>query len=83
MQTGWQKIEGDCFYLGDDGAMQKGWAKIDGLWYYFNFGGVMQTGWQKIYDKWYYLDHDTGIMAADTYIDGYYVNRDGVWIPGL
>ena len=76
--TGWQKVD-----LGDDGAMQKGWAKIDGLWYYFNFGGVMQTGWQKIYDKWYYLDHDTGIMAADTYIDGYYVNRDGVWIPGL
>lgn len=81
MQTGWQRIKGVWYYLGDDGAMQKGWAKIDGLWYYFDFNGAMQTGWQKIYGNWYYLDSEDGIMATNTYIDGYYVNADGVWIP--
>lgn len=81
MQTGWQMIDGSRYYLGEDGGMKKGWAKIDDSWYYFNANGVMQTGWQNIYGEWYYLDSETGMMAADIYVDDYYVNADGVWTP--
>jgi Leucine-rich repeat (LRR) protein len=36
------------------------------------------TGWKDIGGKWYYF-YDTGYMAHDTYIDGYYVDSSGVW----
>ena len=28
-----------------------------------------------------YFFYNNGIMATDTWIDGYYVGPDGVWIP--
>lgn len=37
------------------------------------------SGWTQIDDKWYYFYSGTGYMAHDTFIDGYYVNSEGVW----
>ena len=43
--------------------------------------GAMLTGWQQISGKWYYLQSD-GAMAADTWIDNYYVDASGAWVEG-
>ena len=44
----------------------------------------MTTGWQQVNGAWYYLnpvsDGTKGAMAANTTIDGYYVNADGAWV---
>lgn len=81
MQTGWQQIDGKYYYFREDGAMWKYWLEDGGIWYYFAPNGMLQTGWCEIGGKWYYLDEQTGVMAADARIDGYYVNADGEWIP--
>lgn len=43
--------------------------------------GRMLTGWQKIGGSWYYLNSN-GVMAANTWIDEYYINSSGVWDQG-
>ncbi len=77
MQTGWQQIHEKWYYLGEDGVMLTGWQKIHEKWYYLGDNGVMLTGWQKIHEKWYYFDN-SGVMLTDTYIDGYYIDSDGI-----
>ena len=65
------------------------WAKKGSKLYYLDEDGTSQTGWVKYDDDWYYfyeLDEDSkkspesyvGSMAADTWIDNYYVGKDGV-----
>ena len=82
MQTGWLDLNGTKYYLKSDGAMATAWVKIGNTWYYMNpSSGAMQTGWLKLGSTWYYLNAD-GTMAADTWIGDYYVNADGVWVPG-
>ncbi len=39
----------------------------------------MVTGWLQIGNVWYYLT-ETGKMAVDTDIGGYYVNAEGAWV---
>ena len=56
------------------------WTRIDDEWYYFDCDGYMLTGWYQIGGSWYYFGKD-GDMAHDEWIEGYYVNGSGVWIP--
>ncbi len=69
------------------GAMVTGWHfdPVYQTWFYLVSEGSMATGWQLVGDKWYYLnptaDGTQGAMAANTYIDGYYVGADGAWVP--
>ncbi len=89
MVTGWQQVDGQWYYLteaeANQGAMLVGWHFDSNYkkWFYFGSDGVMLTGWQLIGGQWYYLntisDGIHGAMAADTTIDGHYVNADGVW----
>ena len=81
MRTGWQYVGNTWYYLNGSGAMQTGWQQIGGTWYYLNGSGAMLTGWQQIGGKWYYMDA-SGAMASNTWIDGYYVDESGAWIPG-
>ena len=82
MQTDWLDLNGTKYYLKSDGAMATAWVKIGNTWYYMNpSSGAMQTGWLKLGSTWYYLNAD-GTMAADTWVGDYYVNADGVWVPG-
>ena len=37
-------------------------------------------GWNYLGGNWYYFDIYSGIMAYDTYIDGYYLDYNGVWV---
>lgn len=91
MATGFINLGGDAYYYLDEsstsniGIMKTGWQKINGYWYYFNKSGegvegMMKKGWQYIGGKWYYFYYSDGKMAANTYIDGYYVNSSGAWV---
>ena len=75
--TRWQTINGKKYYFSSEGVMRKGWRNIGGKRYHFTSSGVMQTGWQKISGKWYYF-YKSGVMARNMYIDGYWVDANGV-----
>ena len=55
-----------------------GWVYDNDHWYYLDASGTMKTGWVKVDGSWYYCYED-GSMAADTWIDNYYVNPSGKW----
>lgn len=92
MATGFINLGGEAYYYLDEsitssiGTMKTGWQKINGYWYYFNTSsdsgiiGMMKKGWQQINGNWYYFYYGDGIMARNTWIDGYYVNSSGVWV---
>ena len=93
MITGWYFDGGKWYYLnpasdGTMGRMFTGWQLINDTWYYLNpvsdgTRGSMKTDWQLIDNKWYYFDPKSGAtqgaMLKDTWIDGYYVDSNGVW----
>ena len=60
--------------------MKTGWYKDGNTWYYLSESGAMQTGWIKLGTDWFYLNAD-GSMAVDTYIERWYVDKDGYYIP--
>ena len=45
--------------------------------------GYMYVGWHQIDGKWYYFnevsDGTLGKLLTNTWIDGWYVDNDGVW----
>jgi len=62
----WEKENGQWIWLNDDGSRNvDGWFWLDG-----NKDGIYEC---------YYFDQN-GIMASDTTIDGYTVNKDGQWV---
>ena len=76
MMTGWQKLDGAWYYLGQDGAMKTGWQHISDKWYYFYDSGKMASStWLN---NKYYLKAD-GSMAVNEYINGYWLDENGVW----
>ncbi|MDU7027456.1 serine hydrolase [uncultured Robinsoniella sp.] len=80
IQKGFHTIKGKKYYFNSKGIMQTGWLKKGKSTYYFNKKGVMQTGWQKIkkgkktYD---YYFNSNGKMAVNTWVQGYYVDKNG------
>ena len=86
MLTGWIQAGQRWYYLNptkDDyeGCLLRSrWANVDGRIYYFNSDGSMMEGWNQVDGSWYYFYPGYGHKAADTYIDGFYVNQDGVWV---
>lgn len=83
--AGWAVIDGNTYYIYEDGSAAKGWKQLDGNWYYFNAAGVMQTGWNVIGNQTYYLFPETGIMAKgfqDIDGDRYYFDNDGIMAIG-
>ena len=68
---------------GTYGHVMTGWQRFDGTWYYFNpkhdgtFGRAYDNGWKKIGGKYYYF-YNNGKMAANTIVDGYHVDSNGV-----
>lgn len=75
------QIESGYYYLDRQGKSQAGRYQIDGVIYTYDGNGkrVMPgNGWQQIGNAWYYF-YDNGRMAANTWINNYYVNGDGVW----
>lgn len=64
-KTGWQVINGQKYYYGEDGTKKTGWQEIDGKKYYFGEenDGAMKTYWQQIDGKWYFFGND-GVMRT-------------------
>ena len=45
-KTGFVTINGDSYYINEDGSKQKGWLELEGKKYYFNTKtGVQVKGW--------------------------------------
>jgi sialidase-1 len=88
LATGWTFVNDRWYYFNPhegkyQGSMMTGWifdADYDG-WFYTNELGIMVTGWHKIGGYWYYFqtesDGKQGLMAANQFIEGFYVNSDG------
>ena len=70
-----------AYYFYDWGGMASDWwyEASDG-WYFFGGSGAMKSAqWLEWEGDWYYLT-ETGRMAVDTEVGGFYVNADGVWV---
>lgn len=85
MTTGWLRDNDRWYYLnprqdiGVEGEMVTGWLDLEGRSYYLNFDGSMAEGWQEVDGSWYYFYPGDGRKAVDTFIDIFYVGKDGIW----
>ena len=79
----WQQNNTGWWWLEDDGSYPAStWKSINGKWYYFNsYGYMLGEGWHWINGKCYYM-YSGGDMAANTWVDGSYVDASGAWVPG-
>lgn len=60
------------------------WKEVNGFWYYFDQNGYMCTGWIEVNGVQYYMDDASGAMLANTRTpDGYWVDANGAWVPGV
>ena len=81
----WELINGAWYAFGADGYAESGLIFDPDLGgtFYIDINTGMKTGWQMIDGKWYYFnpisDGKRGIMFTDTWIDGWYVDKDGIW----
>ncbi|VIR04238.1 choline binding protein F [Streptococcus pneumoniae] len=80
MATGWQNLGNKWYYLRSSGAMATGWYQEGSTWYYLNASnGDMKTGWFQVNGNWYYA-YDSGALAVNTTVGGYYLNYNGEWV---
>lgn len=54
------------------------WHDYEHEWVCYN-GNNKIYGWNYINGKWYYFYNSTGYMAHNTFIDGWYVDDNGIW----
>ena len=70
------------YFLPDYTFISGQFYQIDGKWYYFDEYGTYKMSWYEIDGKWYYFDmkygENQGVMVTDTYVDGYYIDANGV-----
>jgi len=79
----WVKSGSKLYWFAADGVMAMDmWVTVGDNSYYMSASGPAMTGWNEINEKWYYFDKDTCIMATDETINGWYVGKDGAWVPG-
>jgi glucan-binding YG repeat protein len=87
ISEGWQLAADNVrwWWQNSDGTWPASqWKDINGQWYYFDAEGYMATGWIEVDGSSYYLDLSSGIMYANARTpDGYWVDANGVWIPGM
>ena len=84
MQIRWLEVDGNTYYLGDDGVRQTGWLKNGGNRYYLDENGAVTTFWQDIDGARYYMGQD-GVMATGwVEVDGirYYLDGEGKLYSG-
>lgn len=85
MLTGWVRAGDAYYYLNptpdafEGMLVKKNWVIADGNIYYMNDDGVRVEGWYSVDGNWFYFYPGTGIRAANTWVDGFYLDADGVW----
>ena len=66
------------YYFNKSGiAVANQWISDKGKKYYFLSNSTMATGWHKIGKYKYYFRKKTGVLATDTWVGKYYVNKKG------
>lgn len=82
VQSNWVKTNNKWYYCDTNGDMAVScWKQIKGLWYYLNAGGeCVQNGWVQTNGKYYYCGPDGDMWTNRKTPDGYWVNKDGVWV---
>ncbi|OON86200.1 hypothetical protein BXO88_08785 [Oribacterium sp. C9] len=83
MYTGWLYENGKYYFLNDIdnslyGVMFTGWIHRNGKTYYCDVDGTMVEGWKAIDDNLYYFYPGSGQMATNAYVDGFYINNEGM-----
>ena len=86
-RNGWQQEGSKWRYYENGWYVTNDWRSIEyqgrQRWFYFDNSGYMVTGWKEIYYQkkgrycWFYFGSD-GAMRANTNIDGYRIDADGV-----
>ena len=85
MLTGWVQAGNQVYYLNPTKDQYEGvmvannWVTQDGNYYYLNGDGIRAEGWTEINGSFYYFYPGTGIRAANTTIDGFLLDANGVW----
>lgn len=84
-QLTWELINGAWYAFGAD-SIAKGGMIYDvdlGGYFYVDINSGMITGWAQIDGQWRYFnpvsDGKRGIMFTDSWIDGWYVDPNGIW----
>lgn len=86
VKSSWLSINGTWYSMDSAGYMETGWVRDGGGWYYMDTeSGAMRVGWVNVNNNWYYMNPaDGGRMLANGYTpDGYYVDGNGVYRPGV
>lgn len=78
LTSSWKTINGNKFYLDEDGIRVSGLRTIGKFKYYFNKNGVMQTGLQTVKGKQYYFNDTSGRMLKNTKVGPYLIDEEGV-----
>lgn len=78
--TGEKRIDGKGYYFDSNGYMKTGWQNVYNHWRYYDKNGCIKTGWLQDGNKLYYISPVGKYMLKNEYINGYYLNRDGVAI---
>ena len=77
----WIPITNNWYYVGQDGKMLANtWFEYNNRSYYLTESGAAAKGWVELDGKWYYFDRTNGDMKKSTTIDGYTVNKEGVYV---
>ena len=84
LSSGMQSINNKLHYFDTHGAAYNtGWFQLASKYYYADPSSCeLYTGWHEINGNYYYF-YDSGILATNTVINNYYVDSNGVWIPGF
>lgn len=80
---GWHLIQGDWYWMDENGYRQSGWLTLDDGRYYLGEDGRMATGWFVYDGNWYYAGKEgqmqTGwVMPKPGYY--YYLDETGVML---
>ena len=80
----WTEVDGQMYYMNNQGDKKTGWIKTDGNTYYCDEFGVMLRDWQVIEDCWYYFDSEGKMYTGFQEVNGnhYYFGKDGVMQTG-
>lgn len=82
----WQYIDGNWYYFNPSGYMvASNWQQVDGYWYFLNaLGHRVDNQWLNTADgKFYYVGADGRMLTNTRTPDGYFVDANGVWQPGM
>ena len=75
--SGWATQNGAHYYFRADGrAVKDGFVLIDQNRYHFDEEGRVTIGWFCI-DECYYYAGETGVLATDTIVDNYRLDKNG------